>query len=146
MPFLESSFNQHSGQLSPDGRFLAFCSDESGRYEVWVRPFPEGGGKWRVSARGGITPRWSHDGKELFYLEGYTLMAAPVSTTTGFSVGAVVELFQDASLGQGSAGYDVSADGKRFLLVEQVQDGETKAPAIRIVQNWFEEFRDRQRD
>jgi hypothetical protein len=111
-----------------------------------VRPFPEGGGQSQVSPAGGCEPRWSHDGKELFYVVGNTLMAAAVTTSAGFSAGAVVRLFQDASLAQGRNRYDVSADGKRFLMIEQVQGDEAKAPAIHIVQNWFEEFRQRQRD
>jgi hypothetical protein len=146
VPFLEGRFNQQSGKLSPDGRFLAYCSDGSGRSEVYVRPFPEGGGQSQVSPAGGCEPRWSHDGKELFYVVGNTLMAAAVTTSAGFSAGAVVRLFQDAGLAQGRNRYDVSADGKRFLMIEQVQGDEAKAPAIHIVQNWFEEFRQRQRD
>ena len=150
VPFLEGRFNQQSGKLSPDGRFLAYCSDESGRFEVYVRPFPEGGGQLQMSPAGGCEPRWSHDGKELFYVVGNTLMVAAVTTSAGFSAGAVVRLFQDAGLDVGLAlsrdRYDVSADGKRFLTIEMLQNDEAKAPAIHIVQNWFEEFEDRQRD
>jgi Tol biopolymer transport system component len=146
VPFLEGRFNQQSGKLSPDGRFLAYCSDDSGRSEVFVRPFPEGGGQWPVSPAGGCDPRWSHDGKELFYVVGNTLMAAAVTTSAGFSAGAVVRLFQDVGLAQGGNRYDVSADGKRFLTSETLQNNEAKAHAIHIVQNWFAEFEDRQRD
>ena len=122
-------------------------SDESGRFEVYVRPFPGGDGKWQVSGNGGRQPRWSKDGKELFYTEGHTLMAVAVATTPSFTSGAVTRLFQDADLlGGDDPRYDVSGDGRRFVLREPVAGAEEKPPSIHIVQNWFAEFRGRQRE
>ena len=144
--FLQSSFNESAVKFSADGRFVAYVSDESGRFEVYVRPFPGGDGKWQVSGNGGRQPRWSKDGKELFYTEGHTLMAVAVATTPSFTSGAVTRLFQDADLlGGDDPRYDVSGDGRRFVLREPVAGAEEKPPSIHIVQNWFAEFRGRQR-
>ena len=93
VPFLQTPFNEQNPKLSPDGNFVAYQSDESGRFEVYVRPFPEGDGKWPVSRSGGEDPRWSRDGKELFYVEGDTLVAVAVETTPGFSAGEASRLF-----------------------------------------------------
>ena len=93
VPFLQTAFNETAPQTSPDGRFVAYCSDESGQYEVHVQPFPEGGGKWQVSTNGGTQPRWSKDGKELFYVEGDMLIAVVVRTTPSFSSGSATSLF-----------------------------------------------------
>ena len=147
-PFLQTAFRETNSRLSPDGRFVAYLSDESGRFEVYVRPFSQGDGKWQVSANGGASQRWSRDGRELFYVEGETLMSVAVSTTEGFSAGSVKPLFKHPGLGRGgSSTYDVSADGQRFVLVEDVESEEgeqAKPPSIHIVENWFEEFKDRQ--
>ena len=144
VPFLQTSFNERNPKLSPDGRFVAYQSDESGRSEVYVRPFPEGDGKWPVSRSGGQNPRWSRDGKELFYVEGTTLMAVVVETTPGFSAGEASRLFSGLSLQRGNyQNYDVSPDGQRFVTVESV---ENVTSAIHVVQNWFEEFRGREQD
>ncbi len=147
VPFLQTSFRETAAKFSPDGRFVAYVSDESGRKEVYVRPFPGGDGKWQVSGNGGRQPRWSKDGKELFYTERDTLMAVVVATTPSFTSGAVTRLFQDADLlGGDDPRYDVSGDGRRFVLREPVAGAEEKPPSIHIVQNWFAEFRDRQRE
>ena len=139
VPFLQTSFNERNPKLSPDGRFVAYQSDESGRFEVYVRPFPEGDGKWPVSRNRGEHPRWSKDGKELFYVEGDTLVAGAVEATPGFSAGEASRLFSDLSLQQGNyPNYDVSRDGRRFVTVESVGNA---TPTIHVVENWFEEFR-----
>ena len=149
-PFLQTSFTETQSRLSPDGRFVAYLSDESGRGEVYVRPFPQGGGKWQVSANGGDHHRWSKDGRELFYVEGETLMAVVVSTTEGFSAGSAKPLFEHPGLAEGnSSTFDVSADGQRFVVVEDLEseEGEAAKPlSIHIVENWFEEFKDREQD
>ena len=79
-----SRFTEAEGRFSPDGRYVAYMSNESGRFEVYVRPFPEGDGKWALSTNGGGLPRWSRRGDELFYAEGNSLMAVSVSTRGGF--------------------------------------------------------------
>ena len=148
--FLQTPFNESEPQISPDGRFVAYCSDESGQYEVHVQPFPEGRGKEQVSTNGGCQPRWSKDGKELFYVEGDMLIAVAVRTTPSFSSGSATSLFKDphlvANANADQIWYDVSADGQRFVLVGTVETEEDKAPSIHVVQNWFAEFRDRQQD
>ena len=147
VPFLQTSFSERAAKFSPDGRFVAYVSDESGRNEVYVRPFPGGDGKWQVSGNGGTQPRWGKDGKELFYVERDTLMAVAVATTPSFTSGAVTRLFQDAYLlGLDAPRYDVSGDGRRFVLREPVAGTEEKPPSIHIVENWFEEFRGREQD
>ena len=143
--FLATPRQEGAAKFSPDGRFVAYYSDESGRFEVYVRPFPEGGGKWQVSTNGGTQPRWSRDGKELFYVEGSILMAAPVKTTPSFSVSTPARLFEDASLsGLLQPNYDVSKEGQRFVLVGIVGDEADSLRSIHVIQNWFTEFRDRE--
>ena len=145
--FLETSFSERAPVLSPDGRFVAYTSNESGQEEVYVLPFPEGGSRTTVSNNGGRQACWSRDGKELFYVEGGTLMAVSVEASPEFSVGSVTRLFEHPSLAAGITipQYDVSADGQRFLLAEPVGE-DTAEPAIRVVQNWFAEFKDREQD
>ena len=147
----EETRGEHLGKFSPDGRYVAYQSYEPPQrmidgvlepYEVYVQRFPEGGEKRKVSGSGGRQPRWSRDGKELFYIRGSTLMATPVSTAPNFSAGAAKPLFEDSALSSwGWAQYDVSADGERFILAEPVRGGE---PTVQIVQNWFAEFRARE--
>ena len=145
--FLGSPAHEQQPRLSPDGRFLAYSSDESGRDEIYLRPFPDGAGKWQASAIGGALPRWRSDGNELFYVEGTALMAVLVSTESALTLGQPQRLFEAPGLsltGDGfDRGYDVSADGQRFLTVAAVED-EAPPPKIRLVLNWYEEFRDRE--
>ena len=147
-PYLRTAADERIPVFSPDDRFVAYVSSESGRSEIYVRPFPEGRGKWQVSINGGTQPRWSRDGKELFYVEGDQLMAVSVSTAQGFSPGTPKLLFRDRWLRSSypKQRYDVSADGRRFVLREAVEGASDKPPAIRVVQNWYEEFRDREQD
>ena len=153
-PFLQAPFAERVPRFSPDGRYVAYVSDESGQDEVYVQPFPEGGRKVTVSSNGGTKVRWSRDGKELFYIEGQTLVAVSVSSgSSSFSVGSATRLFEHPGLRPGSnysgmyAPYDVSADGQRFILVDRVGEGAgAPEPSIRVVQNWFSEFRGRQQD
>ena len=149
-PFLATRFDERAAKLSPDGRYVAYVSNESGERQVYVRPFPEGDSKWRISRSRGTQPRWRRDGRELFFVESSTLprvpstlFAVPVSLTPSFSAGTPTKLFQSPRLRSGTlAQYDVSADGQRFLIVEPIGG----VPAIHIVENWFAEFKDRQQD
>ena len=150
---LGSPADEQFAKLSPDGRFLAYESDESGRYEIYVRSFPGGDGKRQVSVNGGQQARWRSDGRELYYVEGDTLMAVSVSTESAITLRQPPRPLFDApglasAFGGAVGGYDVSADGRRFLTVAPLEDGdevEAAPPKIRLVQNWYEEFRDRQR-
>ena len=130
------------GTFSPDGRYVAYCSNESGRFEVFVRGFPDGP-RTQVTSSGGTQPRWSRDGKELFYVENDTLITLKVTTAPEFSMGAATRLFSSPNLVRPwpVPSYDVSAGGRRFVLIEPV--GDAKPPVIRVAQNWFEEFRER---
>ena len=143
-PFLLGPFEERAAQFSPDGRLVAHSSNESGRYEVYVRRFPDGSGK-RQSENGGGQPRCSRNGQELFYVEGDWLVVIPVSSPS-FSERSSQTLFRSRVIGDDFPGtglysYDVSADGKRFVIAEPVEDA--PPPTIRVVQNWAAEFQDR---
>lgn len=146
VPFLQTPFIERSARISPNGRFVAYESDESGRVEVFVRPFPKGEGRSQVSANGGVQPRWSRDGKELFYLQDDTLMATPVSIAGSFSSGVPARLFSNSTFrgfAMTSSNYDVSRDGKRFVMAAPLDGAKSKPPSIHIVQNWQAVFRGR---
>ena len=150
IPFLQTKFKERTAKLSPDGRYVAYSSNQSGQYEVYIRSFPDARGQERVSENGGSQPRWRKDGKELFYVEDTTLIAVSVSTSPDLTVGSPERMFSSAGLRLSAAHvltYDVTADGERFVIVEPVADeGEVPDPVIRVVQNWYEEFRDREQD
>jgi eukaryotic-like serine/threonine-protein kinase len=133
---LQTEANEAAAVLSPDGQWLAYCSDESGRYEVYVRNFTGGGGKQRVSTGGGIGPHWRGDGKELYYhaTDG-KLMAALVTGGTSLAVGAPVALFEFRAGGNLIVPYySVTSDGQRFLL-STIVETETNTP-LTVVVNW----------
>jgi len=146
-PFLREPAEQRSPMLSPDGRYVAYLSNESGQREVYVLPFPEGGRKVTVSTNGASQVRWSRDGRELFYAQESTLMAVPVSTEEEFSAGTPQPLFTlPLWIQTGFPNYDVSLDRQTFILPESVggDPGAAAGRKIRVVENWYEEFRDRQ--
>src|SRR5579864_7316788 len=125
-PFQATSGSQRNGQISSDGKWVAYASDESGNWEIYVTTFPGAAGKWQVSRGGGTEPRWRGDGKEIFYLaSGGIMTAVPVSTLGTFSSGTAVPLFQfhgRAAISSTDAfSYDVSKDGKRFLVNRYVK-------------------------
>ena len=132
-PFLDSRFDERASAISPDDRWLAYVSNETGREEIYVRPFPDARGKWQVSVAGGSEPRWRRDGRELFYRNGDTLFAIPVRPGAEFAVGQRVALFTGA-YGSNSrhASYDVHPDGRRFIFV--TGEAPTSADVI-LVQN-----------
>jgi eukaryotic-like serine/threonine-protein kinase len=135
--FLNGKVHVGSARFSPDGRYVAYVSDESGKYEVYVRDFPAGRQKWQVSSNGGVTPRWRGDGREMFYTEGRKLMAVSVSQGPAFVPGPPAVLFEKPQLR--SIPYDVAPDGKRFVILDTLA-GEPPL-AVHVVHNWFEEFR-----
>ena len=137
-PFAATEAREGGAKLSPDGRWLAYASDETGRPEIYVQRFPERGGKRQVSTGGGAGIRWRQDGKELFYhvLDG-KLMALPVKSGAGFEVGPLVALFEfrrGDTTGADLPSYDATADGQRFLLNAMVETP-TAAP-LTVVVNW----------
>jgi Tol biopolymer transport system component len=148
-PLLQEKYLQKDPMISPDGRWIAYASNESGKYEVYVRPFPEvNKGKWQVSTSGGNTPLWSPDSRELYYHIGDAAMAVPVETESAFKPGTPTVLFRNitslSSTGVDMTNdtyWDISPDGKHFLMVKEAV---AEAPRkINIVVNWFEELKQR---
>jgi Tol biopolymer transport system component/tRNA A-37 threonylcarbamoyl transferase component Bud32 len=140
-PFLVSSASNVGGQFSPDGRVVAYVSDETGRDEIYIRPFGRPGEAVAVSTDGGHDPRWSPSGKELFYRHGDSFMAAAISTAGGLSAGDPHRLFDlRAAPGRSAnhAGYDVGPDG-RFLVL--ILDPRAIPTQLNVVLNWFEELK-----
>jgi len=142
-PYLQTESSERQGQFSPDGRFMAYTSDESGQNEVYVQPVPPTGARWPISTGGGSRPRWRRDGRELFYVSAGNrkLMAVPVmygGTTSGsFQAGAAQALFgftPNPSVAH-QFGYQPRADGQRFL-VNVPAGGEAPPPALIVVLNW----------
>jgi Tol biopolymer transport system component len=149
-PLLTSQFNEYRPALSPDARWLAYQSDESGQNEIYVRPFPEvGAGKWQVSSGGGQEPKWSRDGRTLFYLGPSSLMEAAVRDGASFTYDtsrAVLNLQPYAFTDLPPRRYDVSPDGQRFLLMRQSgvgADGDVTPAQVVVVTNWVEELKQR---
>lgn len=142
--FLQTEFDEFQGQLSPDSHWMAYTTDESGRFEVYVRPFPAADGKWKVSTTGGEQPRWRSDGKELYYLSlDRKLMVVKVKAQAGtkamFEVGAPEVLFEtrvaQAQRPYRPFLYEVTADGKRFLVANAVGEG-SESP-LTVVTSWL---------
>jgi eukaryotic-like serine/threonine-protein kinase len=147
-PLVRTSFNEVNPDVSADGKWLAYQSDESGQYEVYVRPLSDvdNGGKWLVSNGGGTRPRWSRDGRELFYLvEPGRLMSVPIQPGPTFTFGNPRMLFDGPYLApQVARTYDVAPDGQRFLMIKRApqKEGErTPQPKLVLVQNWFEDVK-----
>jgi eukaryotic-like serine/threonine-protein kinase len=137
-PFIQGSFGAREARFSPNGRYVAYASNETGRLEIYVQTFPEHLGKWQISTTGGSEPVWRRDGKELFYLNpDDKMMAVEVNTDLAkFQAGIPAPLFQ-AQLITGYLWrnrYNVSADGQQFLMLEPT--GETTAAPITMVLNW----------
>ncbi|MDH3506285.1 MAG: protein kinase [Gammaproteobacteria bacterium] len=138
---LNSVFGETNPELSPDGNWLAYTSNESGREEIYVRPFPDiEAGRWQVSTGGGTQPLWARNGQELFYRSGTEVMAVSTQPGPAFVAGNPRPLFEDNYiLGPGGRNFDFSPDGEAFLMIRSLEDA-TIAPQIIIVENWFEEL------
>jgi Tol biopolymer transport system component len=138
-PLLQAKWTVRNAQFSPDGRWMAYASNETGSWEIYVSPFPSANGKWQVSSAGGQEPRWRRDGKELFYLsaEG-KMMAVAVTAGASFAAGSPVALFQTHRRQPISStdvfSYDVSGDGQRFLVNTKVD--EAKSAPLSVLLNW----------
>ena len=136
---IQTEFEERHPALSPDGQWMAYHSDESGQFEVLVRPFPNvDDGRWQISNSGGRSPVWAPDGRELFYRDlGGRVLGVPVQTDSTFEFGDPAVLFEGQYLQQGHRSYDISPDGLRFLMVKE--DGSAPEQII-VVESWFAEL------
>ena len=135
--FLQTNFNEEYPMFSPNGRWIAYRSDESGQYQVYIRPFPSAEGKWQVSTAGGTYPVWNPDGKELFYRNGDKMMVVDVKTEGELALGTPQMLFEKPSLLEE---YDVAPDGQHFVMIEEGESQPAPTQLI-LVQNWGEELK-----
>ncbi len=149
---LHEKYWEYGPKISPDGRWMAYGSWESGRFEIYVRPFPEvNKGKWQVSTSGGTWHLWSPDGRELFYRSDDSVIAVAVQTEPTFKCGKPVPLFRGTyvkDISESGIQWDISPDGKRFLMMKETaataKPAAPEAPRkINIVVNWFEELKQR---
>jgi serine/threonine-protein kinase len=149
-PVLHSGFTETNGEISPDGRWLAYQSSESGQEEIYVRPFPNvEGGRWQISTDGGTRPLWARSGKELFYLDSNGLLTAVVVHTTPTFTARTPMRVLNTRYFTGFGGlvvagrtYDVSPDGQRFLMIKDAAFSEQTPPSsITVVLNWTEELK-----
>jgi Tol biopolymer transport system component len=149
-PFVSTQFGEGFGAISPDGHFLAYSSNESGVYQIYVRPFPSGEAKWQVSEALGTAPRWRGDGRELFWRNDEGIVAAPVQIDGAiFSAGKPQQLFKGPwkgginGIGAGGlsfADYDVTQDGQRFVMFPDVQDDKRSHQHLTLRTRWFDEL------
>jgi serine/threonine-protein kinase len=139
---LRTPFRELSPVFSPDSRWLAYVSNETGRNEVYVRPFPDAAGRWKISTEGGTQPRWAGNGRELFYRNGNKMLAVSIDTRNGFGASQPKLLFEGAYRMNVNwvAAYDVTADGQRFVMSRSRQDT-GGGDQIHVVLNWSEEVK-----
>ena len=145
VPLVTTPAQELSPAVSPDGRWLAYSSDESGKPEIYVRPFPDvATARWQVSVSGGTAPVWAHSGRELFYVNGrQELVSVELQPGSGAATGrpqVIIPAGQNVLTGNAGV-YDVTPDGRRFVMMRQAP-GEAE-PELVVVQNWFEELRER---
>ena len=142
-PLLDSPRGEYSPAVSPDGQWLAFASNESGQFQVYVVPYSNpSSARWAISTRGGYGPRWSHRGDELFYIDlRSNMVSARVTTSPAFAVENSRVLFNAADfiLPQTRRNYDVARDDQRFLMVQRA-DG-AKSGTMIVVEHWGDEIR-----
>ena len=149
-PLIETRFDERGGVVSPDGRWLAYESNRSGAYEVYVQPFPAvEGGLWQISSAGGVQPLWARNGRELFYIApDHALMAVSVEARGSLWSARAPTRLVDGRYFAGGEGttvrqYDVAPDGQRFLMMKEEATKTDLAPSINVIQNWTEELKAR---
>ena len=142
VPVLSHTFNERAAALSPDGRWLAYQSNESGRPEIYVRDLSEAGGRWPISTAGGQEPRWSADGRELYYRNNGVMMVASIDIQGGLRASTPKTLFNEVYDLRSNSGetYDVDPRSGRFLLIRPTKEDVSSAQ-VRVVLNWFSELR-----
>jgi eukaryotic-like serine/threonine-protein kinase len=141
--FLRTPSDETAPRFSPDGHFIVYASNESGRFEIYVRPYPGPGGKWQISTEGGMEPVWNPRGRELLYRSGNKMMAVEVTTQGTFSAGKPKVLFEGPYVPtpRSFPDYDVSPDGQRFLVLKGSEQAQAGPAQINVVLNWFEELK-----
>jgi hypothetical protein len=148
-PFSTTEFAEPFADISPNGRFMAYSSNESGSYQIYVRPFPAGNGKWQVSIEPGVVPRWRGDGRQLFWRTDAGIDSAVVETDGATFRAerpqpAIRGRFRGGLKGVGSGGYlfadyDVTPDGKRFVLFADEQGESNRGPRhVTLLTHWFD--------
>ena len=146
-PLIGTEFDESDAEIAPDGRWLAYRSNASGQEEVYVQPFPAvDRGRWKISTAGGRDPLWSPNGRELFYRTPAGVMRVPVETTDGFTAGAPSLVVAGAYFMQGARSYDISRDGRRFLMMKARRDPDDPLAGLTqivVVQQWFEDLKAR---
>jgi Tol biopolymer transport system component len=139
-PYRQTPFDERNARFSPDSKWIAYSSDESGGSEVYVQDFPTAGGKWRISTRGGDNPNWRRDGKEIFYVADGKLMVVEVKSGAKFEASVPRALFDLRSIKWvGGNNYAVTGDGQRFLVVTSPE--EANASPFTVVLNWMAELK-----
>jgi Tol biopolymer transport system component len=140
--YLKTPFNEREAKFSPDGRWMAYASDESGRDEVYVQTFPPGGGKWQVSVEGGYAPLWAPNGKELFFRNENKVMAVAYTSAPAFTPTPPRLLFEGRfeAHPRREGIYDVSPDGQRFLMIKSASQ-EGGLNQLNVVLNWGQELK-----
>jgi serine/threonine-protein kinase len=139
---MQTRFAEPNADISPDGRWIAYQSDESGRSEIYVRPFPAvDSGLWQLSTTGGTHPLWAKNGRELFYLTSAGLMSIPIQSAASFAFGNARVIVKNATdtywVSSVGRSYDVAPNGERFLMLRE--ESQTAA-AIHVVKNWHTEL------
>jgi len=146
-PLLDGAFSEDDAAISPDGRWLAYSSDETGSFQIYVRPYPNigAGGKWQISVDGGTEPRWGPDGAELFFRNGEAVLAASLEGEDAISAGVPRILFQEGHWTNlnSEPNYDLAHDGQRFLMMRasEFDQQATDQTVLVAVENWFEELK-----
>jgi len=143
-PLFQSEASELSPAISPNGQWIAYASDQTGQFEVYVERFPTLGERRHVSAGGGTEPLWSPDGRELLYRSGDTVMSVPVRTEPDLVLETPEILFEGQYLGvrRGGQLWDITPDGQRFLMMKNATpDGDSERNQIHVVFNWFEELK-----
>ncbi len=137
-PLIQTPFGESRPAVSPDGQWIAYTSNESGQYEIYVQPFPALDSKSQISTTGGTSPVWGPEGRELFYRNGEAMLVVPIATEGGLAPGIPEVLFEARYLGSvpGEVGrhYDLAPAGERFLMIKPAADTPTQ---IIFVENWF---------
>jgi serine/threonine-protein kinase len=146
-PLVATRFDERGGVVSPDGRWLAYESDRSGAYEIWVQPFPALDGAWQASTAGGAQPLWAPNSSELFYRapDGALMAVAWEVRDSAWIPRATTRVVQ-GKYSRGGVGttvrqYDVTRDGQRFLVMKDEPHDTDDAPLINVVQNWTQELK-----